>query len=532
MTLPTLRLNWYVVASVSAILAIAIPISCAKTPNQAPSSPPDVAPASLERNVLRISATAAKLITVEAIHPTLADSLSYIQATGVATAFTDAKSVVNSRVRAKITSLPIPAGRTVTSGQIVALLESEDLHNAQTAYRLAVERVKLAETQLSRHKQLATLSSTTAQPLDAAITDLDAAETALSQGNIDVSVAKAKVSDLEALLVQSDIDRTAASRRLKLAETAETQAEALFADKLISRVDRDKARAQLADAEDGVRLANTSRNATLARLETSRLERDAAIEKVTILKRAVERTSNTVNRARKVFSASSSMNKDVIEAQHTLDEARIEMDSAADDIQLLGGKAGDNHTIFITAPISGVVSEQHATVGNTVDMNMPILTIVDKNKVGITLNVKQSDVKNISVGSPIHVSSPNGNTFIAGAVMTIGTTVDDSTGLVPVRVQLPAGSNIRQGTTVNARIPVPSSRLGLAIPASSIVSIGGKSFVFTKNGTDTYLVKVVKVIQNVASGQVLVTGLTLSELVVTKGSSALLAAAESAGFQP
>lgn len=528
---PMNRFHRQVTLSACAIFAIGLPISCAKPPINVTPPPKETSPAWLKNDVLNISATTAKLITVETVHPTEPAALGYLPAIGIATTFTDAKSVVNSRVRAKITSLPIPVGRTVTSGQIVAMLESEDLHNAQTSYRLAVERVKLAEAQLRRHKQLSTLNSTTAQPLDAVIAEFDAAEADLSQGNIDLSVAKAKVADLEALLAQADIDRTAATRRLKLAEAAESQAEALFADQLISRVDRDKARALLADAEDDVRLSTTSRNATFARLETARLERDAGIEKVSILKRAVERTSKSVVRAKKVYSTSTSMNKDVIEAQNKLDEARIEMDSAADDIQLLGGKAGDNHTIFIAAPISGVVSEQHATVGNTVDMTTPILTIVDKNKVGITVNVRPADISNINIGSLIQVSTSNGNDFISGAVMTIGTQVDEATGLVPVRVQLPAGSDIRQGTLVNARIPLAAKRLGIAIPSSAILTSDGKSLVFTKTGADTYKIKVVTVIQSGASGEVLVTGLSLNDLVVTKGANALLAAAESAGYK-
>ncbi|MFM7188661.1 MAG: efflux RND transporter periplasmic adaptor subunit [Armatimonadota bacterium] len=525
------RFHRQLALSAIAFATIGLPISCAKpASNDAPLAK-ETPSAWLKNDVLHVSATTAKLITVETVRPTEPASLGYVPAVGIATAFTDAKSMVNSRVRAKITSLPIPVGRSVTSGQIVAMLESEDLHNAQTSYRLAVERVKLAEAQLRRHKRLSILNSTTAQSLDAVIAEFDAAEANLAQGNIDLTLARAKVADLEAQLTQADIDKSAATRRLKFAETADSQAAALFADLLISRVDRDKASALLADAEDDVRLSTTSRSATLARLETSRLERDACIEKVKVLNCAVERTSKAVTRAKQVYSASTSMNKDVIEAQNKLDEARIEMESAADDIQLLGGKAGDNHTIFIGAPVSGVISEQHATVGNTVDMNTPILTIVDRNKVGITVNVRPADIANINIGSQIQVSPSTSSAFVSGAVMTIATQVDEATGLVPVRVQLPAGSDIRQGTMVNARIPLVTKKHGVAIPSSALLTTNVKAMVFIKTGTDMYQIKVVTVIQRSASGEVLVTGLDLNDLVVTTGANALLAAAESAGFK-
>jgi len=531
MTHVTPRFDTQIILSGIALIAIGIPISCAKAPTQSSTQSADLSPATLTGNILQLSQTASKLISIETAKPTQPISIGYKPAIGVATAFNDAKSVVNSRVRAKITSLPISVGRSVTSGQIVAMLESEDLHNAQTAYRLAVERVKLAETQLKRHKQLAALNSTTGQSLDAVVAELDAAETQLSQGNIDVSVAKAKVADLEALLAQADIDRTTAVRKLRIAETAESQALMLFADQLISRLDRDKAKSQLADAEDGVRLITSSRNAIVARLETSRLERDAATEKVSILKRAVERTAKAVTRAKGIYSAATSMNKDVIEAQSALDEARIEMDSAADDIQLLGGKAGDNHTIFIAAPISGIVSEQHATVGNTVDMNVPILTIVDKNKVGITVSVRPDDIANIQIGSQIRISTSKTATEITGAVMTIGSNVDEATGMIPVRVQLPAGSDIRQGTMVNAKIPIATNRLGLAIPATAIVTSNGKSIIFVRDQASGYQLREIKVVQNASNGQVLVTGIRESDIVVVKGSNALLAAAEAAGYK-
>lgn len=287
----------------------------------------------------------------------------------------------------------------------------------------------------------------------------------------------------------------------------------------------------MADAEDAIRIVNTQRNAIVARLDTSRLERDAEAEKAIIAKRAVERTSTAATRAKKVYSTATSMNKEVIEVQSTLDGARIEMDSAADDIKLLGGKAGDNHTIFIAAPISGVVSEQHATVGNTIDMNTPILTIVDKNKVGITVNVKPSDLPNIYSGSQIQISTSTEIKIINGAVMTIGSLVDDATGLVPVRVQLPAGTAIRQGTLVNARIPIAAKSAGVLIPNGAIVTFDSKSLVFTKESDNTYKINVITVVQNVASGHVLVSGIGRNDLVVTKGSNALLAAAEGAGYK-
>ena len=531
MTQPTLRFHRNLTIATAAIATIALPISCAKSPSQLPSPAVEGSPSTLTGNVLTISDKASKLISIDTCAPTQQLSIGFISAYGVATAFNDAKSVVNSRVRAKITSLPVPVGRLVTSGQIVAMLESEDLHNAQTAYRVAVEHVKLAETQLRRHQQLAKLNGTTAQPLEAVIAELDTAEAQLAQGKIDVSIADAKVADIDALLVQADIDRTVATRKLKVAETAESQASALFADQLISRVEREKARAQVSDADDAVRLITTSRNATLARRETSRLERDAVIEKVAVLKRAVDRTSKAVLRAKSVYTTATSMNKDVIEAQSALEEARIEKDSAADDIQLLGGKAGDNHTIFITAPISGIVSEQHATVGHTVDMNTPILTIVDRNKVGITVNIRPSDRANVHPGSQMQISVSKASRTINGSVMTIGTIVDEATGLIPVRVQLPAGSDMRQGTLVTAKIPIDTKSIGVVVPASAVVTSDGKSLLFTKQGPNTYKIREITVVQNATTGQVMVTGIGKSDVIVMTGANALLAAAEAAGFK-
>jgi len=77
------------------------------------------------------------------------------------------------------------------------MFESEDLHNAQTSYRLVVEQVNLAEVQLRRHKRLSILNITTAQSPDAVIAEFDAAEVNLAQGNIDLSLAKAKVATLK-----------------------------------------------------------------------------------------------------------------------------------------------------------------------------------------------------------------------------------------------------------------------------------------------------------------------------------------------
>jgi cobalt-zinc-cadmium efflux system membrane fusion protein len=140
-------------------------------------------------------------------------------------------------------------------------------------------------------------------------------------------------------------------------------------------------------------------------------------------------------------------------------------------------------------------------------------------------------IANIQIGSQIRISTSKTATEITGAVMTIGSNVDEATGMIPVRVQLPAGSDIRQGTMVNAKIPIATNRLGLAIPATAIVTSNGKSIIFVRDQASGYQLREIKVVQNASNGQVLVTGIRESDIVVVKGSNALLAAAEAAGYK-
>ncbi|MFY8053298.1 MAG: hypothetical protein ACOVP2_11825, partial [Armatimonadaceae bacterium] len=153
------------------------------------------------------------------------------------------------------------------------------------------------------------------------------------------------------------------------------------------------------------------------------------------------------------------------------------------------------------------------------------------NKVGVTVNVKPTDIGDLRIGSLIRISKPDDQRLIDGAIMTIGSQVDETTGLVPVRVQLPAGTDLRQGTIVSARIPLTPDLPGLAVQSSAVVTANGKSLVFVKIQPDTYRIKYVTVRQNNASGKVIVTGLLPTDAVVTTGANALLAAAESAGFK-
>ncbi|AFY91065.1 efflux RND transporter periplasmic adaptor subunit [Chroococcidiopsis thermalis] len=183
-------------------------------------------------------------------------------------------------------------------------------------------------------------------------------------------------------------------------------------------------------------------------------------------------------------------------------------------------------TITIMAPISGVVANREATIGESgQDAGKRIMTIVDGSGVFATANIYEKDSNQIRVGQTVRIkidSLPN-RTF-RGRVAVIGSAIEGENRIVPVRTELdnPGGvlkpGMFAQLEILTARTPTAV----LAVPSAAIVEAGGKDVVYVQKG-NTYQPTEVTQGRTSDDSIEIKSGISASDRIVTQGAPLLYA---------
>ena len=393
---------------------------------------------------------------------------------------------VTPRVEGKVIKLFANVGDTVRAGQTLAIIESEKLHEAQLAHRLAMKRVELARQTLTRRRKLAALGEYGKPGVEGTRTRLAELDGEVQKAYNDIATAQSVIAQAEAEVRAKQAAVTQSLTQQNAVNARAVRADALYKEELMSRQDleqahaeRDKARAdvdaaraQVTQAEASVTAAMSHQKSLRASLSAMTKQRDFAIQ--------------TLKRAETVYAGGFNTSKEVAEAESAYAQAKIEAEGALDDVELLGGRPGDLHEIPVKAAMDGRVTERKVTLGQTVAAGTTLLTLLDSGTVWAQMNAPQSELSQVRVGLSVTLRSeaaPN-QTFTA-VVSSIGETADETTRTVKVRcIVKNASDKLRPGVFVTGTLTGESKGTTLAVPQDTVQQFEGKTVVFVPTGTE------------------------------------------------
>ncbi|WP_395144036.1 efflux RND transporter periplasmic adaptor subunit [Armatimonas sp.] len=410
--------------------------------------------------------------------------------TGTLEADPAATAIVTSRVEGKIIRLSPNVGDTVGDGATVAVIESEKLHEAQLNYTLAVKRLEAAQADLARRRKLASLGAY-ARPgveeprrletdasatLERAKSEVRAAESALVE-------AKSRLASQDAAVEQSKTAEVLAASQRELVQKQVSRSERLLAAQLVSHQEHEgvlgqlkAASAQLEHAQAETRASQAKRSEVQASIESVRVRQEAAEKAVTTATKQLALARQALARGEAIFKGNFLTSREVAEAEATVAQARVSAEGALDDVQLLGGQPGDNHSIPVHVPFGGRVLERKATLGQTVTAGEPILTLLNPRTLFAQLAVFPSDLVRVRPGQRVQLAI-EGRKF-PGVVDRLGESADEKTRIVKVRVRVDnANGRLRPGQPVTATIGEATKRMVL-VPAGAVQTQDGKKIVF------------------------------------------------------
>jgi RND family efflux transporter MFP subunit len=465
------------IACLSAVLTV--PSGCApKVAAQAEASPAPSAPATPGQVVLDSESLSLARFTVEAVQEAeLAESLTF---NGSVEANPSSLAIINSRVKAKVIAMNAELGQQVRAGEVVAIVESEDLHGAQVAYRLAVKKEALAKDNLARRTKLAGLGEFERHHLEDYQQSLSQLSAQFSDTEGEVKTTRAALEEAKSEEKSLAAALEQAQTRLGSAQARAARSEALFKEELIARQDLEQAQAERKQAQSEVVAAEARAEQGAARSRSAAAKWEAAQAHRNSVDEQRQRAASALTREEKVVKGGYTRDKELVEAQNALQQAQIEVESALDDIELLGGQPGDMHSIPIHAPLSGRITERHASLGETVDMTKPLYTVFNGTEVWVQLSVPPAQLSRLRPGALLTVSSDAApGKSLPATVVTLGESADTATRMVKVRCRVKGGASaLRPGMFVTGNWTVPSAIRGIALPEDAVQEVDGRSVVF------------------------------------------------------
>ncbi len=185
--------------------------------------------------------------------------------------------------------------------------------------------------------------------------------------------------------------------------------------------------------------------------------------------------------------------QELLNAEQTLAEAQITLRSLEQKLHALGlpeqvvTALDDQHGEAITryeiySPIDGIVTAKHISLGESLEADADIFTIVDTGSVWINLAVHTRHLTSVRKGNEVLVRSDHDEVEQLGHVAMVSPFVDKMTRSATARVVLDnAQGRWVPGTFATGFITASTDELSVVIPRSAVQSIEGRDVVFVEH---------------------------------------------------
>ena len=220
--------------------------------------------------------------------------------------------------------------------------------------------------------------------------------------------------------------------------------------------------------------------------------------------------------------------KDILQAETDYKTAQTELHTDEERLSLFGvnlsDMKGDDHKrpiLPVRSPISGIITEKHAIVGELSDPSKSLYTIADLSSVWVVVDINENDLSKIHRGQTASVTvGAFPDLKLKGRITYIADLVDQNTRTVKARIEVPnAGRKLKPEMFATIELALASDAPPvLAVTEDAIQDLDGKKVVFVLEEKDEFAPRAVQTGRS-ANGMVeVISGLKEGEQHAVKGS--------------
>ncbi|MBZ5576575.1 MAG: efflux RND transporter periplasmic adaptor subunit [Acidobacteriia bacterium] len=198
-------------------------------------------------------------------------------------------------------------------------------------------------------------------------------------------------------------------------------------------------------------------------------------------------TASQLDRAKLLYDRGAVAQKDVEVAEDADAKAKVDVDTAREHLRLLGADADrPSALVDITAPVSGVITEQNVTAAagiKTLDNSPNLFTISDLSEVWIVCDVYENDLAKVHVGdgADIYLDAYPGRVW-KGRISNVGPILDPNIRTAKVRIQVSNPGTFRIGMFVTATFHGEARQIRASVPAAAVLHLHDREWVYLFEG--------------------------------------------------
>jgi cobalt-zinc-cadmium efflux system membrane fusion protein len=192
-----------------------------------------------------------------------------------------------------------------------------------------------------------------------------------------------------------------------------------------------------------------------------------------------------LDRSKDLFGRGAISQNDLQVAQDTEDKAKVDVETTAERLRLLGNDPGKpNGVVEIVAPVSGVITDQQVTNASGVQaLGSNPFTISDLSNVWVVCDVYENDLADVRLGDTAEIRlNAYPDHVLHGRISNIGAIMDPSIHTAKVRIEVSNPGMMRLGMFVGATFHGQKQEIHTAIPTSAILHLHDRDWVFVPTG--------------------------------------------------
>ena len=379
--------------------------------------------------------------------------------------------------QAKLVTVPIAVGDTVTAGQIIATYDPKGLDNLKDQLRDA--QLVLESARLGLKSAELGLQNVTLPPSEAEMLQVEAS----------VKQSEKTITDISGQVDQSDINIDQLERSLTKAETQYDKIKILYQSGVSTKSELDSAYDAIVKLQDQIKTAKSQRDGLYRNLAAAEDSLDLSRKQYNAL----------INRAE---DAKVQIQSGIQQVQTDVQAVQIQQAQRnIDKIQ----KQINEYTLEERAPVSGTVLTLGYGAGETASAAKALCAIADisRDNLKITVYIPENDAAHIALGQPVEIKGGAlGDTVYQGKVAKIFPLAEKkqigSSTETAITVEVgfaDAAEGIKAGYTVETVIIMGIRENAVVIPLmSTLLESDGTNYVYVVRDDSTVEKRTVKLL--------------------------------------
>jgi membrane fusion protein, heavy metal efflux system len=198
-----------------------------------------------------------------------------------------------------------------------------------------------------------------------------------------------------------------------------------------------------------------------------------------------------LERSQLLYARGAIAEKDLQVAEDADQKAKVDLSTAAERVRILGGDVNHPSSLLeVFAPVSGVIVEQNVTGSagvKSLDNSPNLFTIADLSRVWVLCDVYENDLSRVHLGqiAQVRLNAYPDRVFRA-SISNIGQVLDANTRTAKVRLEVANPNGLMRPNMFGTITFFWPGRNRPVVPASAVLRLHDKSWVFVMDGPNRF----------------------------------------------